>query len=63
MQIDYMVRHSSNPPFFKGGIGFPENGLKGGDQRFCFLRGDTQKGGIKDMFINKWFENAYVSTF
>ena len=37
--IDHQVgnsRHSSNPPFFKGGIGFPENGLKGGIEDFGF---------------------------
>ena len=28
--------HSSNPPFLRREIGFPENGLKGGIEDFVF---------------------------
>ena len=38
--IDYalvlFILHSWNPPFFKGGIDFPENGLKGGSKILVF---------------------------
>ena len=35
------------PPFFKGGISFPENGLKGGSKILVF-KGGYPKGGIKN---------------
>ena len=38
-----MYAHTLNLPIFKGGIGFPENGLKGGSKIFVF-KGGTQKG-------------------
>ena len=41
-----MLLHSSNPPFFKGGIDLPENGLKGGSKISVF-KGGTQKRGSK----------------
>ena len=48
MVIDSISYHSSSPPlFFKGGISFPENGLKGGSKILFFKGEDTQKGGIK----------------
>ena len=35
------------PPFFKRGIGFPENGLKGGSKILVFKGGYPRGGGQK----------------
>ena len=41
----YLQEHSSNPPFFKGGITFPENGLKGGSKILVFRGRIPKRGG------------------